>query len=129
MTVVQYKIDYKGVKSVLTELPGTSRIYFSSDVVVPLELRGKRLGTEAHRHRLLFAAYLGCSQLFCLVQRDNTPQVRILSKFGWESLATDVGSDEMVLCRINPDAYVSESKIDFSEIRAAMNNCRYEANG
>lgn len=120
-------INYKGVTSTVTKMPGTCGLYFSSDVLVPEEERGKGLGKEAHRHRLLFLSMVNCSRVFCLVQRTNTPQLRILSKNGWENLTgADDCEDDLILCSIGINAWLEDQKIDYRERVKALENCKYK---
>jgi len=58
----------------------------SHDVFMPIEERGKGLGTKAHEYRLGVAKYLGLNYVLCTVRETNTAQIKILKKFGWQPL-------------------------------------------
>ncbi len=70
----------------LTTFPKCESILISHDSWVKEEFRGQGIGTKAHQSRLEVAEALGANYLICTVNAYNTPQIRILRKFGWKLL-------------------------------------------
>lgn len=127
-SLYEYTHTYKGVTSTLTILPGTCNVFFSSDVVAPMAERGKGLGKEAHRSRLIALAFHHqCRTVFCFVQRDNIPQIRILSRAGWETVDDSVGQEDMLLCKIDPVKYCEDNQIGYNEKIAAIQACEWKS--
>lgn len=94
-----HKLNYKGVTSSIEHFPQIAcSVGISHSTLVPFELRGRGLGTEAHQHRLKYARYHDFKYLICTVRRDNERQHKIMKKFGWKELdSTDTYCHNIVM--------------------------------
>ena len=69
----------------LTPMPGcTSAVAISHGLFIQPEYRGKGYGSKAHAERLEKAKSLGFQVLIATTKSDNTPEVKILQKYGWK---------------------------------------------
>lgn len=72
-----------------TRYEGTEDIYHIHSSSIRLEQRGGGYGSKYHEERLkFFKERYDVSYVTCVVNSENTPQVKIMNKFGWKLLDT-----------------------------------------
>lgn len=82
--VLNYRVDNQTVGfSVLTPVFDSSDVGFSVGSIIFTKFQGKGYGTDKHVKTLAVAEALGLKTLLCTVNNSNTPQLKILKRFGW----------------------------------------------
>lgn len=88
------KHEFEGCTSEINSFPRCAPLAVFNHVFLPVELRGRGVGTRAHRDRLKKAEEEGFTYALCTVSELNKIELKILAVFRWTRLVSFLSKDK-----------------------------------